>query len=177
MKKSARKTPIRRALLDESELLARVADGLGALKRADRECFEREIRNAFADSLDLNEAMRPGRDRDHRWDCLLGHHASETVIAVEPHSAAQGEVSVIISKCTRAKEQLRDHLRDGVKIAKWLWVASGKVTFSGIEKAARQLDQHGVEFVGTRVAAKHLPAASASGNARVAKKPGRSQKK
>ncbi len=177
MKKSARKTPIRRALLDESELLPRVADGLAALKKIDRECFEREIRNTFADSLDLDEAMRPGRDRDHRWDYLLGHHVSETVIAVEPHSAAQGEVSVVISKCARAKEQLRDHLRDGVKIAKWLWVASGKVTFSGIEKAARQLDQHGVEFVGTRVAAKHLPTAPPSGTTRVAKKPRRMRKK
>ena len=57
----------------------------------------------------------------------------------------------------KQSKQLRDHLREGVKIGKWLWVASGKVHFAATEKAKVRLDENGIEFVGTKVLAKHLP--------------------
>jgi hypothetical protein len=111
----------------------------------------------LADSLDLDEALRKGREQVNRWDYLVGHGPSGQVVAVEPHSARDGEIETVIKKRSAAREQLRAHLRDGAVISKWLWVASGTVHFAATERVARRLDQSGITFVGKMVMAKHLP--------------------
>lgn len=151
------KTPTRSALLTESKLLPLVVDGLGAVEAAHHKYFDHAIRNTFGDSLDLDKALKLGHERDNRWDYLLGHTPSEAVIAVEPHSAKQDEITTVINKCVAARKQLNDHLRNGSHVAKWLWVASGKVHFANTEKARLRLDQNGIEFVGTKISTKHLP--------------------
>lgn len=160
MKKPARKTPVRLALVKDSTLLPSVREGLAAIEIAHHNHFDGAIRPAFADSLNLDDAVKPGHEQDNRWDYLLGHEPSGKVVAVEPHSAKQDEITTVIKKRTAARAHLREHLRDGVSVQKWLWVASGKVHFADTEKAKRLLDQNGIEFVGTRVMAKHLPSAS-----------------
>lgn len=157
MKKSTKKlTPVRRSLQKESMLMPLVLDGLGAVKNAHRAYFDNEIRKDFADSLDLDEAMQVGHEGENRWDYLLGHVPSNKVIAVEPHSAKQDEITTVINKRKAAQQHLRGHLKEGSKVEKWLWVASGKVHFANTEKAALRLNQNGIEFVGTSVKAKHL---------------------
>lgn len=156
MKKGAEKTPVRSALRKGSALLPLVAAGLGALKNAHRGYFDPAIRQTFADSLDLDAAMQRGHEQANRWDYLLGHAPSGSVVAVEPHSAKQDEIATVINKRIAAREQMKGHLRDGARVAKWLWVASGKVHFANTEKARLRLDQHGIEFVGTKVTARHL---------------------
>jgi hypothetical protein len=175
MTKTAEGTPVRRALRKDSSLLPSVQDGLGAVKSKHRDYFEEAIRSAFADSLDADEALREGHDRENRWDYLLGHGASQALIGVEPHSAKEDEISAVIKKRAAVIEQLRTHLREGVKIAKWLWVASGKVHFASTEKARFRLDQNGIEFVGKRVMAKHVPAVATTTGTQV--KPTRRRKK
>ena len=101
--------------------------------------------------------MQLGHEQANRWDYLLGHAPSGKVVAVEPHSAKQDEITTVINKRAAAREQMRAHLNDGARVAKWLWVASGKVHFANTEKARLRLDQHGIEFVGTKVTSKHLP--------------------
>lgn len=162
MTKTAQSTPVRRALREESALLQRVEDGLGAVASCHLDYFDAAIRSAFADSLDVDEAMRPGHADANRWDYLLGHAGSQALIAVEPHSAKEEEISTVIKKRSAAIKQLGAHLRDGVKIARWLWVASGKVHFANTEQARFRLDQNGIEFVGRRVSPKHLPAETTS---------------
>lgn len=157
MKKAIKKTPVRAALQKDSRLLPLVVDGLGAVKNAHRDYFDTDIRQDFLDSLDLDEAVRPGHEQENRWDYLLGHTPSGEVVAVEPHSAKQDEITTVINKRSAAREQLKAHLRDGARVTKWLWVASGKVYFANTENVRLRLDQHGIEFVGTKVAAKHLP--------------------
>lgn len=157
MKKGAKKTPIRSALRKESTLLPLVVDGLGAVKNAHRDYFDAAIRQAFADSLDLDKAMQLGHEQANRWDYLLGHASSGNVVAVEPHSAKQDEITTVIKKRIAARKQMKDHLRDGARVTKWLWVASGRVHFANTEKARLRLDQHGIEFVGAKVTARHLP--------------------
>lgn len=149
-------SPIRKALKVDSALLPLVVDGLGAVEAAHKKYFEDSIRNAFADSIDLDKAMLQGHEQENRWDYLLGHNLSEAVIAVEPHSAKQDEITTVINKRRAAQEHLKDHFKDGVKIHKWLWVASGKVHFANTEKARLRLDQNGIQFVGTKVSSKHL---------------------
>jgi len=139
---------------------AAVEDGLLAVKAGDKEFIDPSVRATFADSLDLDAALQAEYPQDNRWDYLLGHQPSRSVVGIEPHSAKQREVSTVIAKRRAAQEHLRVHLKPGQRVATWLWVASGKVQFADTEKIRLRLDQEGVAFVGTRVLAKHLPASS-----------------
>jgi len=133
-----------------------IKDGLGAVISSHRDYFDEGIRTSFADSLDVDQALKLGREQENRWDYLLGHEASRQVIGVEPHSAENSEITTVIKKLKAARRQLQEHLRDGVLVSKWLWVASGKVQFAPVEKATLQLAQSGIKFVGKKVTKKHL---------------------
>jgi hypothetical protein len=153
-------TPIRKALEEQSPLQQAVRDGLGACKDAHRAYIDENLRAAFADSLDCDEAMRAIYPDDHRWDYLFGYRPSGVVIGLEPHSAKEDQISTVIEKRKAALEQLRPHLKEGARVETWLWVASGTVHFADTEKARRRLDQSGIKFVGKRVLEKHLLAAT-----------------
>lgn len=179
MRKSAKtneKTPLRASFRADSDLLPAVRDGLGAVQSADRDCLDVAIRTAFADSLELDEALRRGHDRENRWDYLLGHTSTRALVAVEPHPAKEEEIPTVIKKRAAAIQQLRGHLVDGAGVAKWLWVASGSVFFADTEKTRRRLDMAGVEFVGRRVLARHLEGLP-SGGASAESPRGRGSKK
>ncbi len=156
-------TPVRAILRPESLLHESVEDGLGALKRAHRELLDPAIRTEFDDSIDLDEATRVGRDGEYGWDYLLGHRANAQVIALEPHSATTSEVSVVIAKRARAQEQLREHVKAGMRVAEWYWVASGRVDFVPHDKQINRLNAAGIKFVGSRLGAKHLPGRETTG--------------
>jgi len=149
-------TPVRAALVPASSLHEHVKDGLGAVEDGHRKYIDEPVRAEFRDSLELDEAMREGRESENRWDYLLGHGPSGAIVALEPHSAKEDEIGRIIEKQRAAKAQLRGHLRDGARIEAWFWVASKKVHFANTEKARLRLDQRGIQFVGTRVLGKHL---------------------
>lgn len=153
-------TPVRAALLPSSPLQGLVKEGLGAVGTAHRNYLHADVRGDFADSLELDEAMKAKHPSDPRWDYLLGHAPSAKVVALEPHSAKDEEVDVVIRKRKAALEQLRDHLENGARVDRWLWMASGKVKFAALEKTRRLLDQNGIQFVANQVLPKHLPAAS-----------------
>lgn len=157
-------TPIRSALAEASSLREAVQDGLAAMKRKDRGYIDEDIRSAFADSLDLDEAMRPDHAQENRWDYLLGLSTGRTVVAIEPHSAKQNAITTVIRKREAAMEHLRPHLKPSTRIAAWLWVASGKVHFADTERARRRLDQNGIAFVGRRVCCRHLRVAASGAN-------------
>jgi hypothetical protein len=152
-------TPLRVALRETSRLKDLVCDGLNALKSVDKDRFAEEIRARLSDSLDLDNAINQdvSYKDSHRWDYLVGDSRSQSILAVEPHSAKSDEVSRVIAKRTAAREQLAAHLRPGTIIARWLWVASGNVQFADTSRERRRLDQSGITFVGKRVMAKHLP--------------------
>jgi hypothetical protein len=141
-------TPLRALLRSSSPLRPFVRDGLAAVERGHRDYLAAELRRDFADSLDLDAAMRTSHPEANRWDYLLGHHRSDCVIGVEPHSARTDQVSVVIAKREHARAQLRGHLREQGQVAAWIWVASGRVDFLQIDRVRRQLDSVGVHFVG-----------------------------
>jgi hypothetical protein len=149
-------TPVRAALRLDSSLIPNVKDGLGAVMKAHRIYFEENVRSAFADSLDIDEGLKKGLEQENRWDYLLGHEPSKQIIGVEPHSAENSEITTVINKRVAARQQLRGHLRAGKVVAKWLWVASGKVHFVPMEKATLRLAQNGIKFVGRNITNKHL---------------------
>lgn len=150
-------TPVRSLLKEDSSLQGAVKDGLGAVTKGHRDYLDVAIRDQFSDSLELDAAMHLGHEEENRWDYLLGHQPSEQVVAVEPHSAKQDEISTVIRKRQAAIKQLKEHLQNGKTISKWLWVASGKVHFPNTDKARLRLDQAGIEFAGGKISAKHLP--------------------
>ncbi len=149
-------TPVRAALRSDSSLQGNVKDGLGAIKPAHRNYFEVKTRAAFADSVDIDEGLKKGREQENRWDYILGHNSSKILIAVEPHSADNHEIATVIKKRTSAINQLENHLLIGKRVTKWIWVASGKVRLLPFEKAKILLDQNGIEFVGGQIKLKHL---------------------
>jgi len=149
-------TPIRKGLKAESSLLDNVKDGLGAVIESHRVYFDEGVRTMFGDSLDIDASLKEGREQENRWDYLLGHTQSRRIVGVEPHSAKNGEISTVIKKRQAALSQLQEHLRDGVVVSKWLWVASKDVKFLSMEKAKFELDKNGIEFVGRKILSKHL---------------------
>jgi len=142
-------------LVDNSFLHDEVCDGIQAVEGSHHKHLDATIRGDFADSLDLDKAMQPGHEQENRWDYLLGHLPSAAIVALEPHFAKHDQISTVIQKKEAARVQLRDHLKPGKRVARWLWVASGRVHFANTEKDVRRLDQKGIQFVG-KVLAKHL---------------------
>jgi hypothetical protein len=156
------KTPIRAALRTGSTLASHVHDGLRALRREHRAMLSRELHPEFVDSLDLDEALRHGRENENRWDYLLGHGAEHTIVGVEPHSAKTDQISTVIRKREAALVHLRDHLKSGATVSHWLWVASGTVDFIPLDKAVLRLAEHGITFVGKAVLKKHMTVSTPS---------------
>lgn len=155
MRRTTRSTPIRKALTAQSTIKALVQDGIGAIKDNNKRFLDASIRTQFADSLDTDEAFRVGHDQEPRWDYLLGHE-NRRIIAVEPHSAKTDEIQAVINKKMALIKQLNGHLKDGTRISKWLWVASGTVCFPRGSLYQLKLSQAGIKFVGRSVLAKHL---------------------
>ena len=155
-------TPVRRALKASSFLQGKVRDGLDAVKSAHHKYIDERIRPEFADTLDLDVAMKGDNPQENRWDYLLGHREGDMVVGLEPHSAKKDQITTIINKKAAAVTQLGPHLEKRGRVAAWLWVASGAVYFADTETARRRLDQNGIKFVGKKVLAKHLPQAGGS---------------
>jgi hypothetical protein len=154
-KAPAKITPVLAALRDESPLRASVKPGLSAIKKADAYILDKSIRGEFEDSLDLDDATRAGREGENRWDYLLGHTSSK-IIGVEPHSATNGEVSVVIAKKQASQRVLLDHFREGVTVSSWNWVSSGTVGLMPLDKVRLRLAQNGISFVGRSLRKTHL---------------------
>ena len=139
------------ALLDQSALRQYIRQGLGAMRNRDVDLIAEAERVTVADSIDLDAAMRRERPQANRWDYLVSVPAALSVVGIEPHTAKDSEITVVIAKRAEALAYLRDHLRTGHRVARWLWVSSGKVGFSAMERARRRLAQKGIEFVGREV--------------------------
>jgi hypothetical protein len=151
--------PVTRALA-RSSLAVAIKPGAQAIPSDKRVHIEESLRSAFSDSLDLDEATRVEFPNDARWDYLLGHTDSSHVVALETHSAQTSQVSLVIQKRTASRRHLQAHLADGHQVAAWYWAASGRVDFVPHEKTMNRLSENGIEFVGTRLSAKHLASLS-----------------
>jgi hypothetical protein len=62
----------------------------------------------------------------------------------------------VIQKRTASLGHLRNQLGAGHNVAAWYWAASGRIDFVPHEKTVLRLSQHGIQFVGGRLEAKHL---------------------
>ena len=100
-------------------------DGIGALEKDHRSYLADDIRGAFADSLNLDEAMREGHEQEHRWDYLLGHTPSAAVVALEPHSASScGSRRDVWTEAIAISDLSRRQL-PGEDVASWVTLERG----------------------------------------------------
>jgi hypothetical protein len=146
--RSKRRVLLAKALNDRSELRNHLKNGMGAFARRDVRLIAAAKRAQIGDSVDLDAAARDEFPEANRWDYVVSVPAVAQIVGIEPHSAKDAEISVVIAKKMHAIEYLRAHLQDGYRVAKWLWVSHGAVGFSRMERARRLLDQNGIEFVG-----------------------------
>jgi hypothetical protein len=136
------------SLLVNSRWKSLVKSGLNALLARDLALIDVSIRSKVADSLDLDSASKDEYPQSNRWDYILSVSSTAELIGLEPHSAKDSEISVLILKKKHAAAYLRSHLRDGVKVKRWIWVTHGKVKFSRMDKLQRSLSQNGIFFAG-----------------------------
>lgn len=136
------------ALRSGSSIATAVLTGMTALGKSDRKLIHESIRPEIGDGINLDEATRIAFPNQNRWDYVLSVPNRKLLIGVEPHSANDGELSVVIKKRNNAVDFLADQLKPGERVARWYWVTRGKVNFSNTEKARRALDQNGIRFVG-----------------------------
>lgn len=143
-----RRIRLKTALNEDSPLRALVRGGMGAFIELDHRLVAEDQRSKVGDSLDLDAASRQEHPQANRWDYIVSIPDLEQLVGIEPHSAKDSEISVVVSKKKNATEYLRNHLQPGYRITRWFWVSHGTVSFSKMDRARRRLDQNGIAFVG-----------------------------
>ncbi len=106
----ARKTHLKEALTEQSRLRGLVQAGMGAFSKVDLKLFAENQRRRIGDSLDLDSASKGEHPEANRWDYIVSIPDLEELAGIEPHSAKDSEISVVISKKKSSTEYLRDHL-------------------------------------------------------------------
>ncbi len=122
-----------------------------AIQRADVQLIADSQRARIGDSLDLDAASHNEHPNDHRWDYLLSVPDAGRLVGVEPHTASDHEIAVVIAKKNAALDYLTDHLRRGQRVDAWFWVTRGQVGFGKMDRARRRLDQAGIAFAGRQL--------------------------
>lgn len=142
---------LKTALKPTSSLLSAVEDGMDAFLARDRALIAVSERQKIGDSLDLDAALKAAFPNANRWDYVFSVPSAGRLIALEPHTAKDSEVGVLIAKKRHATAQLREHLRAGRGVSDWLWVSHGRTSFSRMERATRRLTQAGIKYLGRSV--------------------------
>ena len=124
--------------------------GVQALAHADRARIDcAKTRNLFG-SVNLDATLLPHLPNTRRWDYAVGYRrGTDTVFWIEVHPASQGSVSDVQNKFDWLKGWLAG---EGWRLrqfeARFVWISSGKTTFTQGSPAIRKLAQQGVQTVG-----------------------------
>jgi hypothetical protein len=117
-----------------------VKDGMGALKGG----HHRKVEMEATCSVDL-DAHGPRRgDGEKRWDYVLVNHDGKGH-GVEVHPGWTSNVEEMIEKKRWAEQVLAREAKKLV-VAKWHWIATGKVDIRKHDRARKRLVEAGVEF-------------------------------
>lgn len=127
--------------------------GLQALSRADRSRIEVGDTRRLCGSVNLDAALRSGaRANEHVWDYGVCYtEGSPQVHWIEVHPASDHGVSELLAKVEWLEEWLAE---DGDSIRPltraYVWISSGKTTFTPTSPSARRLAQKKVISAGKR---------------------------
>src|SRR5262245_1543292 len=109
----ARETRLKKALRESSPLRELVQDGMGAFLSADIKLVAENQRDQIGDSLDLDAASQSEDPQANRWDYIVSVPDLKIFVGIEPHTAKDSEVSVVIAKKKHASAYLRNHFKNG----------------------------------------------------------------
>lgn len=140
----------------QSRLRDDVKQGCRAIKTTDRNLIQPAVRTSISESIDLDEAMRGDYPHDSRWDYLIFESANGSIFALEPHSARDDQVDVVVRKKQAACSQLLSHTDEISAIQKWLWVSGGSAKISKGDKRMRKLNKAGITYIGRQLKKMHL---------------------
>jgi hypothetical protein len=130
--------------------LAAYHPGLQALKATDRARIDCANTAKLSGSVDVDAAIQPSQQDAHRWDYAIGYRRkTEAIYWVEVHPASLGDVARVRDKFLWLRAWLAG---DGNRLeafdAEFVWISSGKTTFTQASPAIRKLAQEGVRTVG-----------------------------
>ena len=125
-------------------------EGLQALEAADRARFRIADTRKISGSVDVDGTLEAVLPDAHRWDYAIGYRRqSEIVYWVEVHPASTGDVATVQAKLTWLKAWLAG---DGHRLreieARFIWISSGKTTFTQGSPTMRKLAQQGLQAIG-----------------------------
>jgi hypothetical protein len=128
--------------------------GIQALHGIDRKHIEIENPRLLKGSVDLDTALKKAYPRANRWDYGIGHRATnqgkDMVYWVEIHPAKSGEIKVVLAKLRWLKEWLENSAPKLKRLEKrFIWVSSGKTTFTPSSPQQKQLALLGLQQRGT----------------------------
>lgn len=124
--------------------------GFQALAPADRPRVECADTRSLCGSVNIDGALRPVLPDAHRWDYAICYTpASEVVYWVEVHPAATSGIAEVQRKFIWLKGWLAGDGRELRNFdSQYVWIASGKTTFTQTAPQIRNLAQQGLRAVG-----------------------------
>ncbi|MCX7044912.1 MAG: hypothetical protein NTX50_05400 [Candidatus Sumerlaeota bacterium] len=143
--------------------------GLGALRAQDRPHIKAQDTQRLRGSVDLDTALKSKEPNANRWDFAIGYQhvnrKDEFIYWVETHTGSDKQIEKLQKKFEWLKGWLRG---DGRKLNKFgqefVWVPSGKTSFTKGATQVKILAAQGIRYSGTilRIMAQHPNPSSAN---------------
>lgn len=110
-------------------------EGLGALRRADKERINAADTRRLAGSVDVDTAFEKKFPEAPRWDYGIGYRPAnlkeDVAYWVEIHPASAGDIKQVLAKLAWLKSWLSEHAVELNALRReFIWVSSGKTSFT-----------------------------------------------
>lgn len=135
------------------ELAGAFQSGLGAVRTTDKARIRAEDTRLVRGSVDIDRALKPTYPNDNRWDYAVGHRHHnqqfDTVYWIEVHPANSREVKAVLGKLQWLRSWLGGSApRLRVIRKEFIWISSGKTSFTLTSPQQKQFALHGLRHVG-----------------------------
>ena len=130
--------------------------GLQALRPEDKPHIAAADTRKITGSVDVDTAYKKVDPYGNRWDFGIAYQhtnrQAEVVYWVEPHTASDSQVSVVIKKAQWLLHWLKN---DGVLLKSFeyniVWVSSGATAFTDSSTQKKRMAQAGLQYVGNKL--------------------------
>jgi hypothetical protein len=128
-------------------------EGLQALRRTDQRHVDVENARHVSGSVDVDATLHGVFPNAPRWDYAIGyrssHRGKEIVYWVEIHPANDGSVKKVLAKLDWLKKWMPENApKLNAMPRRFVWVSSGKTSFTPNSPQQKQLAAHGLQHRG-----------------------------